>query len=224
MDISLVLLLTGVAFGFVGSLPAAGPGTALLIRLSSRASRSTLVGAALGCALGEGAYVLASTSTFAWILEHYPFARPAIATMGFLVLAVCGAKCLALALSRSDSSTSKAEAVTTDETRSRRKLPALAAFGIGLAVAVANPLPLFSWSTHYASVLSLLEVQPTFGARTAFAWGATLGVFGWLTLLGTLAARSSRRWGPAFDRWMMRGTTAAVFSAAAAVALGTVEG
>lgn len=222
MSICFLLVSLGAALGFAGSVPPAGPGSALLIQLSSRGSRpGSLVAFAFGCAAGEGLYAAIGTTALGWLVGRFPIVSPIVAGIGFVALAACGVQCAVMASRRGTGATG---ARTDGRGPDWRELSWRRALVWGATAALANPMPLASWSTTFGLVVSVLGVDTDVAAGIGFALGASVGVFAWMSLLGVAVARLSRKWGPSFDRWLLRGTAVALLCACAGAAVSTLRG
>lgn len=207
---------------FVSSMPPAGPGSALVIRWASSGRRRHAVVAGLGCAAGEGLYALVGISGVGLIVERHPALLRTLAVLGVVALVAFAIRCLGGPLGRRAGSTSRVCLRPAREARSpTATMPTrpLRSWLAGLGTALLNPLPLLSWSTTFAMVLSLRAAPESPADRVAFAGGVVVGVFAWLAVLGLIVFRFSQRFGPRFDRWVLRGTGVLMLCAAAGAAV-----
>jgi len=170
--------LIGFAFGFLGSIPLAGPIAALVWSrgLEDRA-RSALY-LASGAAVAEGAYAYLAFLGFAQIFARYGWIEPASR-----IAAAAASLGLGLRFVQRPRSLTRAP---RDVGAGHRR-----AFLLGLTLTAFNPILLVTWAAAIAALYSLDLVRLEPWAALPFSLGACAGITAWFaTLLGLgLAAR-----------------------------------
>lgn len=178
----LAAALVGFLFGFIGSVPVAGPIAVLVFERSLAGRYADADGIALGGALAEGLYAGAAFLGLGLTVHRYPSVLVASRMLGAVVLLV-----VALALYRGG--------------RTRGDGTAGAGPGLGFArgaslgfgVTAFNPTLLATWSVVAALVFARLPIALTPGTAIAFPLGACLGIAAWLMLFVRLVKRGGER-------------------------------
>jgi threonine/homoserine/homoserine lactone efflux protein len=186
--------MLGFAFGFVGSIPIAGPVAVLVARrgLEDRA-RSALY-LASGAALAEGAYAYVAFRGFSEFLIRYAWIEPASRIAAAVILTGLG---LRFARGLEADATTRAQI----DPRAGNKR----SFLLGVILIAVNPVLIASWTAAVTVLysLDLLRFDP--GAALPFSLGACAGITVWFaTLLGLLQRFRRRISRDALDR-LMRG-------------------
>jgi threonine/homoserine/homoserine lactone efflux protein len=186
-------LALGVALGFVGSIPAAGPLLMLVIASGLRAQRGRALALAAGGALAESGWVLLAFWGLGRTFDRYQMAMPWFGLASGCLLIGLGVALFA----------------------SRRKpqrgavAPALG-FATGFGLVAFNPAFAVTWSAVAAALLSTRWLAPLRSNAVGIAVGSFVGILLWFGMIAKLAENSRGRFRPeSLDR-AVRGLGAAV--------------
>jgi len=162
--------LLGFAFGFVGSIPIAGPVAVLVLcrGLEGRVRSALSLGS--GAALAEAGYAYLAFWGFSGFLARYAWVELASRVASALLLTGLGL----YFLHKSGAEPFRPE---RGPGRSRRS------FLLGLAITALNPALIATWTAAVAALYSLgiLEFDPS--AALPFSLGACTGITAWFALL-----------------------------------------
>jgi threonine/homoserine/homoserine lactone efflux protein len=166
--------LLGFGFGFVGSIPIAGPVAALVFSrgLEDRTRSALYLGA--GAALAEGGYAYLAFWGFAELLTRHAWIEPASRIAAAAMLTGLGAHFVR----RPRVVARVAAAPRAGNSRS---------FLLGLTIAAFNPALIAIWAAAVTALysLDLLDFDPR--AALPFSIGACSGIAAWFaTLLGLI--------------------------------------
>lgn len=171
----LAAVLVGFVFGFFGSMPVAGPASALVLSrgLMGRFESAVMLG--LGCSVAEGAYAFGAYWGFATFLAAYPLIEG-------LSHVVAAGILLALGATFARYRTAKVAGLTPASGSAWKSA------SLGFSVTILNPALLATWTAsattlHSAGVEIVREVAWTFGV------GVTLGIASWFSILTGLLKR-----------------------------------
>jgi threonine/homoserine/homoserine lactone efflux protein len=184
----------GFTFGFVGSVPIAGPVAVLVFGrgLDDRA-RSALC-LASGAAVAEGAYAYVAFRGFAEFLTRYAWIEPTSRVAAAVILTGLG-----LRFARGSS----ADAITRAPRDPR--IGNTRSFVLGLALTALNPMLIATWTAAVTVLYSIDLVRFDPAAALPFSLGACAGVTAWFAmLLGLLQRFRARISHGALDR-LIRG-------------------
>jgi threonine/homoserine/homoserine lactone efflux protein len=192
----LVAAVLGLAFGFVGSIPIAGPISALVLSrgLSKRYTSAAMIG--LGGALAEGLYAFLAFFGFSKYLAPYPWIEPVSRGVAAAILVGLG-----ISFMRYDGA-KKAEERKADS--------ASQSFLLGLTVTLVNPTLIATWTATTTAVHSTSLLATTPEAALPFALGATVGIGGWFSLFVVIMKRYDSRFRPATLEKIVRGIGVAI--------------
>jgi threonine/homoserine/homoserine lactone efflux protein len=186
MDV-LVVCLVAFVFGFVGSMPLAGPIAVLVISTAFRKDYGSAIALNIGASLAEGIYAFAAFWGFATFLASHEAVIPIAHAVTAVVLLALGVYFLFW------KPRGKAQ---KDEKR--------ASFWVGLSVSALNPTLFVTWSTAVAWVYShgFIELKPWL----AVPWGiaAAAGVTAWFFVLVWLVRRLHGRLPGRVIVWIVR--------------------
>ena len=185
----------GFALGWIGSMPLAGPVSAIVVErgLTGRARHGMAVAA--GAALAETGWCAAALFGFAALLDRWAWVRPAAGSLGGALMVMIGIRLLFL--------------------RRALELPAppagapphhvyISEFFLGLTIVVMNVSMLLSWLGILAA-LHALHLEPvTRETRLNFTAGVPVGIVSWFTLLLWLLRHTHARVHPAFLGRLLR--------------------
>lgn len=166
--------LAGQLFGFVGSMPVAGPIAVLVLSRSLDGRRRDALAIALGGALTEAAYAFLAYCGFSAFLADVPWIVHASRAVGAALLLLIG-----VALLR------RREEPRPDADRSR----AGAGFALGFTVSALNPTFLVTWTTLVGVFSSICAIDSGAWAAAAFAGGVCVGIVAWFVVAVWLVGR-----------------------------------
>ncbi len=178
----LLPLVIGFCFGYVGSMPVAGPISVLVLHLGLAHSPRLALYVALGGALAESLYALVAFWGLSTVLASYPVVLPAARVVGACILLVLG---LVMLLYRMRGVT---PAATARRTRGGKRSLAL-----GFLITAVNPSLMVTWSAAVAALNStgLLTMERRQALPFAAAVGA--GIVAWFLTLLWLLGRCRNR-------------------------------
>ncbi len=172
----LTLALIGFAVGFIGSVPVAGPISALVLTRGIQGRFRAGAFIALGGAVAEALYAFLAFYGFSTYLTAYPIIKPLSAAAGAIVLTVLGVTFLRKTPEAPDSK------LPARESASRN-------FLLGVWICVMNPALIATW-TAFTTTLYASEVVDVTNAHAApFAAGCALGIATWFLVLLWLVRR-----------------------------------
>ena len=174
-----IALLIGLALGFFGSVPVAGPIAVLVFTYGLAGRFRSAVFLSLGAAAAEAIYACAAFWGVGTLLARYPSVVLASnGVIGSLLIAV------GVVLIRRESS-------AVDEKRSNvREARALT---LGFTIAILNPTFLVTWSAVTAALYGAGFVSEGRVVAAPFAIGVFGGIVAWFSLLLYLIQRFSGR-------------------------------
>lgn len=172
----LLAILFGFAFGFVGSVPLAGPIAILVFaRGLARAYRDGLAIAA-GSALAESVYACLAYWGAGQLALHFPTAARALQIVSAFLLLGLGAYFLLVARPRSP-------VEPAGPPRPRE------GFLLGFGLTALNPTFLATWSAAVSTLHSVTALPASAPAAAVFGASAGAGIFAWFRLLLWLMRR-----------------------------------
>lgn len=198
--------LFGFAFGFVGSMPLAGPIAVLVLaRGLARAYRSGAA-IALGSAVAESAYAFLAYWGMSELVSRFPVA--VLVAKGAAVAILLGLGVVFVLRRAGEAGRGGAE----DERVG-------SGFALGLTLTALNPTFLATWSAAVAVLHSTRLVPATLAAAVPFALCAGAGIFAWFAAMLALLERNEGRLEPVHVAWAMRVVGVALLGMAAWAAL-----
>jgi threonine/homoserine/homoserine lactone efflux protein len=185
----LLAVLIGFAFGFLGSMPVAGPIAVLVLRLglSNDARRGRYL--AMGGALAEGLYVLLAFWGLSAVLGGHPGLLPASRLLGATICLLLGSFLL---VHRPAPAAPDPRGEGGGVERRGRKRSFLG----GFLLTVLNPTLLVTWTAALAALQATGLVALAPARAIPFAVGVVLGIVAWFSTLLVLAGRFKERWSP----------------------------
>lgn len=166
----LLTLLVGFGFGYVGSMPVAGPISVLVLHLGLAHDARHAIYVAVGGAVAESLYALLAFWGLSAILTRYPVVLPASRLVGACLLLALG---LVMLLTRMRGATPQ-----TQRTGNKRS------FVLGFLITALNPTLIITWTAavgalHSTGLLAMDQAQ-----APPFAAAVCAGIVAWfLTLL-----------------------------------------
>ncbi len=170
----LLTLALGFAFGFVGSIPVAGPISLLVVAYSLQARYRDALALAAGGALAEGAYAALAFRGMSTLLARYPSALPWSRAAGAVVLTGLG-----IAFLRGHASSGERK-----PSASHRR-----SFLTGFGLTALNPTLLVTWTAATTTLYGTGLLSPDTATATPFAIGAGAGIVSWFSVLILLLRR-----------------------------------
>lgn len=188
--------LLGLAFGFVGSIPIAGPISALVLKrgLAHRYASAALIG--VGGALAEGIYAFLAFWGFSSYLTVYPWIEPVSRCVAAIILAGLGISFIRYHGAK--------------EVVEKRDPSLPRSFGIGFTITLLNPTLLATWAATTTAVYSSSLFTITPAHALPFAAGATTGIATWFVLFSLLMKRYKSRFQPTTLEKIVRGVGVAL--------------
>jgi len=190
----IVAWLVGLALGFLGSMPIAGPTAVVLVSKGLENQVRPGVFIAIGAAVAESAYAFMAFWGLTEALQAFPVLLPASRFVGGVLLFALG---VYFALRK------------PTEQRPQRQEPPRASFGnvlFGLSLTAVNPTLVVTWTAAVGAAHStgLVRVNPI--DAFPFAGGVACGIVSWFALMLWLLSRWRSRVQPkTIDRtirWM----------------------
>jgi threonine/homoserine/homoserine lactone efflux protein len=174
----ILAFLVGLACGFVGSIPIAGPAAILVVERGLGGHGRSAFGVGAGTGLAESGYALVAFLGMTAALSELPWLVPLSRILGALILTGLG-----LYLALATRSQPPQAGVPVPRRRARE------GFVLGIVMTAVNPTLIITW-TAVVTVLhsvQLLRVEPLDGFP--FALGVGLGVTLWFGALLLLLRR-----------------------------------
>jgi threonine/homoserine/homoserine lactone efflux protein len=175
-----VTFILGLVFGFVGSMPVAGPISILVFESGLDARSRDGLSLALGSALAESIYAGMAFLGLTAVLQKFPLLVPASRVLGALILIALGGYFVLL----------------RPPARKKEK-PRLAHEGsrfiVGFTLTILNPTLIATWSAatavlHSSGLVRVREID-----AIPFGVGVGLGILGWFATLINLLGRFRSR-------------------------------
>ena len=175
----MITLLIGFAFGFIGSVPIAGPVSAIVFeRALEGRSRSALF-VALGSALAESAYAFMAAWGLSGLLARYPAVVFWSRAVGSAILFTLGAYFVLR----------KPKIVASAPDRTQ----ASGAFVLGFTITAINPTLIVTWTAAVTALYASGFVAVSSGHALPLALGACAGIVAWFCVLLALVRHYHRR-------------------------------
>ena len=178
----LAAALLGMAFGLVGSIPIAGPISALVLRRGLHRRYLSAVCVGCGCAVAEGIYAFLAFWGFASFLDRHSWLDPVSRALAMVILMVLGVSFLRY----------RVPSAQDLEARRQRGDSALRSLAVGFAITLINPTLIATWSATATTLFSTGFVMSAHDALP-FAIGASVGIAGWFAILTWVHARYGER-------------------------------
>lgn len=175
----LTAIVIGFLFGFVGSVPLAGPIAVLVFAaaVDGRFKNALYIG--LGCALAEAFYATLAFWGFSTFLTRYPAIVPITRVVAAVILIVLG-----IVFMRQKPGPEDAAPVVERRGRS---------FLLGFSITALNPTLIGTWAAAVTVLLSTGLVDSRPSLSVPFGLGVCAGIAAWYALLIELVARFKRR-------------------------------
>jgi len=179
----LVAAVVGLLFGFFGSIPVAGPISALVLHrgLERRYTSATFIG--LGGALVEGGYAFLSFWSFSSFLARHAWIEPVSRGLAAAILFGLGVSFFRYKTKEDKEPDKKGDAPWQS-------------FLFGASITAINPTLIATWSGIAVTLFSTgyIEMKPI--EALPFAGGAAVGIGSWFTLFVAILRRYGDRFRP----------------------------
>ena len=164
-----VAAVVGFLFGFLGSMPVAGPIAVLVFSRGVDGRQRSALSVAVGGALAEGVYACLAFWGFAEFLARYPVMVPISRAAAVVVLTVLGVVFLR-------------RKVPTKKEPARRDGWG-GGFVLGFTITAFNPTLLATWAAATTTLFSTGLVDFTPVTALPFGGGAIVGIIIWFAVL-----------------------------------------
>ena len=190
----IVVCLVAFVFGFIGSMPMAGPIAVMVVSRAAKAEHAGAVRVAFGAAIAEGFYAGFAFWGFATFLASHPRVLPWSHGLTALVLVGLGVRFVVWKQKREEKSGERPS--MADMTKS---------FVTGLGITALNPTLLVTWSAAVTALHSRQWVKMTPWLAPPFGLFAALGVAAWFAILVALMRRYEKHFNQNVLTWIVRG-------------------
>lgn len=177
----LAFLAVGLLCGFLGSIPVAGPISALVLHRGLNRRYASAIWIGWGGAIAEGLYALVTFFGFAKYLTKYPWIDTASRGLAAVILIGLG-----ISFMRYKNKTGEPE---------RKAESALQSFGLGFSITAINPTLIATWASM-AAILSAAGMPMTPADAAPFSAGATIGIGAWFSAFVWILKRYGERFKP----------------------------
>ena len=175
----IIAALIGFLFGFIGSMPVAGPIAALVFARALQGRMRSGLRIAMGGAVAEAAYAALAFWGFAELLEQYPWVQQVSNAAAAVILTVLGI------LFVRHKPGEPQESPEEDQPRS--------GFLLGFTITALNPTLIATWAAAAAMLLSTGLVAFEGAHALPFSVGAMVGIVAWFATLLRLVAHFRER-------------------------------
>jgi threonine/homoserine/homoserine lactone efflux protein len=177
----LTVALLGFVFGFVGSMPVAGPIAILVFGRGLEGRLRSGVYLAFGAAIAESVYAYFAYWGFSELLTHHRWIEPVTRTAASVLLIGLG---LHFTFGRK-----KPQELEPELADDRKNVGNKRSFLLGFTITALNPALIATWSAAVTALHSFDAVD--FAPRHAlpFSGGVLLGIATWFTILLVLLGR-----------------------------------
>jgi threonine/homoserine/homoserine lactone efflux protein len=176
-------LLVGFLFGFIGSIPVAGPISALVLKKSLTGEHKAAALVGLGGAIAEAIYASVALWGFSAVLDRYPIIDPISRAVACAILVALGISFMRY---------KDARAEDESKAKPKGKATALRSFLLGFTITIVNPTLIATW-TASAATLAGSGIVFTSSHAPLFGLGSFVGIAGWFTLFVFLLRKFGKR-------------------------------
>ena len=174
-------LIVGLALGFFGSIPVAGPISILVLKDALEKGHRQGFHIALGAAAGESVYAFVAFWGLTTVLETFPVLIPISKIAGAVLVIALG---IYLVVRRP-----KPTELTAGKLADRQSKLWLR----GFLIAVLNPTLLATWTTIVTGLNAASFIEPSPRGAFPFAIGVGVGILGWFAFLVEVVVRRFRK-------------------------------
>jgi threonine/homoserine/homoserine lactone efflux protein len=171
----LIAVIVGFLFGFIGSMPVAGPIAALVFSRGIEGRFRSGLGIAAGAALAEGVYACLAYWGFAQLLAEYPVMIPISRGLAVVVLTALGITFLVRKPARREAP--------------KKREGWGGSLALGFTNTALNPTLIATWSAAATTLFSTGLVEFRSSLALPFGLSAVAGIISWFTLLLWLVRR-----------------------------------
>jgi threonine/homoserine/homoserine lactone efflux protein len=172
-----VATIIGFVFGFVGSIPVAGPVAALVFRRALEDRARSALHLAFGAALAESVYVYLAFWGLSELLERHAWIDSVSRTVAAILLTGLGLRLVASPL------VNPMTPVVEPRSGDSRS------FLLGLTVTMMNPALVVIWTAAVTALYSVESLRFDAQAALPFSAGAGVGIVAWFATLLALLKR-----------------------------------
>jgi threonine/homoserine/homoserine lactone efflux protein len=184
-----VVCVIAATFGFIGSMPLAGPVAIMTVSRAARKKFGEALRVGLGAAVAEGIYAGGAFFGYTSLLARRAGVVPVSRAATALILGAMGAHFTSWR--RKESKDKRENKVGTTL--------------LGFTVSAANPTLFLTWSTAVAFLYSKGLSRPSAAYAIPFGICAGAGVAGWFCSLVVLLRRYGNRLPASTFTWVVRG-------------------
>lgn len=197
-------LLVGFLFGFVGSIPVAGPISALVLKKSLTGNHKSAAMVGLGGAIAEAIYASVALWGFSTVLDRYPIIDPISRGVAAVILVVLGVTFVRYKDVRENGAEDK---------KTKASSTPFGSFVVGFTITLLNPTLIATWT---ASAATLTGSGVVFDSSHAplFGLGSFVGIAGWFTLFVFLLRKFGKRFSSTTLSRVVRGIGVLLFGVA----------
>jgi threonine/homoserine/homoserine lactone efflux protein len=177
----LIALLIGFVFGFIGSMPVAGPIAILVFGRGLQNRPRSGVYLAAGSAVAESVYAYLAFWGFSALLSQYPWIEHVSRALAAVILTALG---LRFAFARPQGESEPEQPLPSGNKRS---------FLLGITITTLNPTLMVTWGMAVTALHSFDLVSFDANRALPFSIGVWLGICAWFTVLLLLLARFKHR-------------------------------
>lgn len=213
-----IALVAGMILGFVGSIPIAGPISALVLERTLAGQPNFARGVSVGAALAEAGYATLAFVGIGEFISRFPGIALGTKLFGVVVLIVVAV----LLLRGSDAipvATTAGGARDDGNDAQQGQRARLRGVGVGFTIAIMNPALIATWSTTTATLFATGYVHLDAPSTVGFAVGTCLGIAGWLVILVGIVSRNAERLAPTALRLARRGGAGFALAVSAVLAV-----
>ena len=200
----IVAWLIGLAFGFFGSMPIAGPTAVVLVSKGLENEVRAGIYIAAGAAAAESVYAFMAFWGLTAVLRHYPVLLPASRLVGAVLLFGLGLHFILRKSKAPDPAPAGPALAIGAPGVPRRVFYRNVLFGLSLTA--VNPTLLVTWTAAVSAAHAMGALRVWALDAFPFAAGAAVGIVGWFVLFLWLLSHFRSRVKPAsidrFIRWM----------------------
>jgi threonine/homoserine/homoserine lactone efflux protein len=160
----------GFLLGFIGSVPVAGPISALVVSRGVQGRFRSGAFIALGGGIAEAGYSFLAFWGFSAFLTRYAFIVPASHLLGAVILTVLGISFL------------RSKELVEGKPPERRESRG-GSFVLGLTITIVNPTLIATWTAVVTTIYSTGALEFSTRQALPFALGSMVGIAGWFLLL-----------------------------------------
>jgi threonine/homoserine/homoserine lactone efflux protein len=179
----LLPLVIGFAFGYIGSMPVAGPISVLVLHLGLAHNSRLAFYVAVGGALAEALYALVAFWGLSTVLASYPVVLPAAKVVGACILLVLGLVMLFY----------RVRGATPAVPAARRARGGKRSLVLGFLITAINPSLMVTWTAAVAALNATGLLAMERRQALPFAAAAGAGIVAWFATLLWLVGKWRNR-------------------------------